>query len=118
MESIQPTAFGWTIGGRDAGRVPAARERLLEDGFYVPLEELAAMGRPALQADPRLPQIYSQIAGLADFFMNGQRGRYREAFVEHLSRVYAGTADPETLSRLCRRKYADLDAEYRRHLSQ
>ncbi|MCE2728180.1 MAG: hypothetical protein LW698_15665 [Planctomycetaceae bacterium] len=50
--------------------------------------------------------------------MNGQRGRYREAFVEYLARVYAGTADPETLSRLCRQKYADLDAAYRRHLSQ
>jgi len=118
MESIRPAPFGWTVGGRDAGRVPAARERLLEDAFYVPLEELTALGRAAFQADARLPQLYSQIAGLADFFMNGQRGRYREAFVEYLARVYAGTADPETLSRLCRQKYADLDAAYRRHLSQ
>jgi len=98
--------------------VPAARERLVEDDFYVPLEELTAQGRKTFQADARLPQLYSQIAGLADFFMNGQRGRYREAFVEYLARVYAGTADPETLSRLCRQKYADLDAAYRRHLSQ
>lgn len=118
MESIRPAAFGWTVGGRDAGRVPAARERLVEDDFYVPLEELTAQGRKTFQADARLPQLYSQIAGLADFFMNGQRGRYREAFVEYLARVYAGTADPETLSRLCRQKYADLDAAYRRHLSQ
>ena len=118
MESIRPAPFGWTVGGRDAGRVPAARERLLEDDFYVPLEELTALGRTAFQADTRLPQLYSQIAGLADFFMNGQRGRYREAFIEYLTRVYAGTADPETLSRLCRQKYADLDAAYRRHLAQ
>jgi hypothetical protein len=118
MESIAAADFGWTVGGRDAGRVPAARERLVEDEFHVPLEELAAMGRKAFQSDARLPQIYSEIAGLADFFMNGQRGRYREAFVEYLSRVYAGTADPETLSRLCRRTYAGLDADYRRHLSQ
>lgn len=118
MESIRPAPFGWTVGGRDAGRVPAARERLLEDDFYVSLQDLTAMGRAAFQADARLPQLYSQIAGLADFFMNGERGRYREAFVEYLSRVYAGTADPETLSRLCRQKYADLDTAYRRHLSQ
>ena len=118
MESIRPTAFGWSVGGRDAGRVPAARERLVEDDFYVPLADLTAMGRKDFQSDARLPQLYSQISGLADFFMNGQRGRYREAFVEYLSRVYAGTADPETLSRLCKRKYPDLDADYRRHLSQ
>ena len=118
MESIRPAPFGWTVGGRDAGRVPAARERLLEDDVYVLLQDLTAQGRAAFQADARLPQLYSQIAGLADFFMNGERGRYREAFVEYLSRVYAGTADPETLSRLCKRKYPDLDAAYRRHLSQ
>lgn len=118
METIRPAEFGWTVGGRDAGRAPAARERLVEDGFYVPLAELTALGRKAFQADPRLPQLYSQISGLADFFMNAERGRWRESFVEYLGRVYAGTADPETLSRLCRRTYADLDAAYRRHLSQ
>jgi hypothetical protein len=118
METIRPADFGWTVGGRDAGRVPAARERLVEDGFYVPLADLTAMGRKAFQADARLSQLYSQIAGLADFFMNGDRGRWRESFVEYLGRVYAGTADPETLSRLCRQKYPDLDAAYRRHLSQ
>lgn len=118
MESLAPTASGWTLGGRDAGRVPAARERLLEDGFYVPLEELTALGRQALQADERLPQIYSQIAGLADFFMTGERGRYREAFSEYLVRIYTGTVDPDTLARLCKRTYAELDEAYRRHLSR
>lgn len=117
METITPTPFGWTAGGRDAGRVPAAAERLA-DGFSVPLAELVALGRKAFQADERLPRLYSQIAGLADFFMNGERGRYREAFVEYLVRVYAGTSDPETLSRLCKRKYADLDDAFRRHLQR
>jgi len=117
METIQPTPFGWTVGGRDAGRVPAAKERL-DDGFFVPLEDLCRLGRKDFQADDRLPQIYSQIAGLADFFMNGAAGRYRESFVEYLVRVYSGTADPDTLSRLCKRGYAELDGDYRRHLSR
>ena len=118
LESLEPAPFGWTLGGIDAGRVPAARERLLIDGLYVPLEELTSLGRRAFQADERLPAIYSQIAGLADFFMNGQRGLYREAFVEYLVRIYTGTVDPDTLARLCKRSYAELDAEYRRHLSR
>lgn len=118
LETIRPAAGGWLVGGRDAGRVPAARERLVEDGFYVPLAELTAMGRADFQADRRLRELYSQLGGLADFFMNGGRGRYREAFVEYLGRLYAGSADVDTLSRLCKRSYPELDDEYRRYLSQ
>jgi hypothetical protein len=118
MESLQRTEYGWMLGGIDAGRVPAARQRLLEDGFYVPLEELTAMGRRGFQADERLPQLYSQISGLADFFMTGREGRYREAFVDYLVRLYTGTVDPDTLARLCNTDYPTLDDEYRRHLSR
>ena len=50
--------------------------------------------------------------------MNGEGGRYRESFVEYLARVYCGTVDPDTLSRLCKRSYADLDDAYRRHLQR
>jgi hypothetical protein len=74
------------------------------------------MGRTDFQSHERLQQVYSQIAGQADFFMNGEAGRYREAFVEYLGRVYRGTADPDSLARLCKRSYADLDEAYRRHL--
>lgn len=116
IESLEPAPYGWTLGGRDAGRVPAARERLLDDGFYVPLEELCGLGRTELQADDRLPAIYSQISGLADFFMNGEQARYREAFVEYLVRIYTGSVSPDTLARLCGTSYADLDDAYRRHM--
>ncbi|NBW95933.1 MAG: hypothetical protein EBR28_04165 [Planctomycetia bacterium] len=118
LESLQPAADGWTLGGRDAGRAPAARERLVEDGFHVPLGELCAFGRSDLQADERLPAIYSQISGLADFFMNGEQGKYREAFVEYLVRIYTGTVSPDTLARLCGTTYADLDDAYRRHMAR
>lgn len=118
MESLQPTDDGWTLGGRDAGRAPAARERLVDDGFYVPLEELCSLGRRELQADDRLPQIYSQISGLADFFMNGEQGRHREAFVEYLVRIYTGTVDADTLAKLCGSSFSDLDDAYRRHMAR
>ena len=118
MESLEPTPWGWTVGGRDAGRAPMARERLVEDGFHVPLAELTALGRTAFQSDDRLPQIYSEISGLADFFMNARQAAYREAFVEYLTRIYTGTVDADTLSRLCRKSYAELDDEYRRHMSR
>ncbi len=118
LESARATGFGWTVGGPDAGRMPAARRLLVEEEFHVPIAELCGLGRAAFQADERLPRMYDEIAGIADFLMNGRGGRYREAFVEHLARVYAGTADPDTLARLCGTTSADLDAEYRRHLSR
>ncbi|MCX7403374.1 MAG: hypothetical protein NTY87_09770 [Planctomycetia bacterium] len=118
MESLTRTDFGWTLGGLEAGRTPAARERLLRDNFYLPLAELAAMGRRDFQASQRLPQLYSQISGLADFFMNGQQARYREAFLEYLVQIYTGTVEADTLAKLCRQTYANLDTDYRRHLSR
>jgi hypothetical protein len=112
-ESVAEAPFGWTLGGRDRGRCPAAREQLMADDFYLPLADLAALGREAFQADERLAQLYDQCGGLADFFMNASAGRYREAFVEYLVRVYSGTAAPDTLFRLCGRSGPELDTEYR-----
>jgi len=111
-ESITQTEFGWTIGGRDAGRGPAAR-RLLANAGGLPLAELTALGREAFQGHERLADLYDQCGGLADFFINARGGRYREAFVEYLVRIYSGTVDADTLPRLCRRSLAELDAEYR-----
>lgn len=118
LESVQPTPWGWTVGGRDAGRVPAARRLLLEDQVHVPLADLVGVGRIAFQRHPRLADLYAELAGLADFFMNGEQGRHREAFAAYLVEVYADTADAETLARLCDTSYAALDAAYRRHLSR
>ena len=118
MESLEETPFGFTLGGRTAGRVPAARERLVDDGFFMPLRELCRLDRPTLQSDPRLPQIYSQLAGLADFFINGERGRYRDAFLTYLLKIYRGTADPHTLWELCGCTPEALDDSYRRSMIQ
>jgi len=118
LESLVATADGWTLGGRDAGRALAAGERLIDDDFYVPLAELCALGRRELQADERLPAIYSQISGLVDFFMNGEQARYREEFVEYLVRIYTGSVSPDTLARLCGTSHAELDDAYRRHMAR
>ena len=117
MESLERTDFGFTAGGRQSGRVPAAKERLLNDNFFLPLRQLSKLGRSALQNEPELPKIYSQLSGLADFFMNGEGGRYRNAFIEYLVQLYRGTAEQETLWKLCGRSPEELDTEYKRYLS-
>ncbi len=63
-----------TLGGENAGRVPAVRKRLLDDNFYVPLRELATYGMSELQHDARLSAIYSQISGQAWFLMHADHG--------------------------------------------
>ena len=50
--------------------------------------------------------------------MNADSGRYREAFLEYLDRVYDGTVAPDSLERQCGRSHAELDAEYREHLAR
>ncbi len=115
-ESIVETPFGWSVGGRDAGRSPAARNLLANNTFYLPLADLTTLSRDDFQSSDRLADLYDQCGGLADFFMNAHDGRYREAFVKYLTRVYSGTAAPDTLPRLCRRSHAELDAEYRAYI--
>lgn len=116
-ESITKTDFGWTIGGREAGRGPAAR-KLVETEGHVPLAELVPLGREAFQSHARIADLYDECGGLADFFMNAHGGRYRESFVEYLVRVYSGTAELDTLPRLCRRSLVELDAEYRKYIRE
>jgi hypothetical protein len=113
MESLTETEHWFTLGGADEGRVPAARKRLLEDRFYVPLAEVTALGMRELQRDERLPRIYSQISGQALFFLQADQGRYRRPLVETLIAIYSNRADAAALAKRCGRSYEQLDEDYR-----
>jgi hypothetical protein len=102
-----------TLGGENAGRAPAARKRLLDDGFYVPLRELAAMGREEFQQDPRISAIYSQISGQALFLMHADSARYRAALMDYLTALYSGRVALNTLEKLTTAKFEELDRQYR-----
>jgi len=106
----------YTIGESSAGRLPAARERLLVEKFYVPLDELTRLGKDDLQRYPELAKLYSQSAGLAALLMDGESGRYREPLVEYLSAVYAGRDNARSLSNATGSSMPELDAAYRRYL--
>lgn len=109
LESLEQHAGYFTLGGPDEGRMPAARHRLLVDNFYVPLDELVALGMQGLQRHADIAKLYSESAGLAAFLLS----RYPEATAKYLESVYTGHADHDTLARLSGRTYAELDAEYR-----
>ena len=116
MESLTPRGGYFTLGGLKEGRVPAARVRLLEDGFYVPLAELVGFGRKDLQHDKRIAKLYSQSSGLAAFLMHHAGGRYRDATVSYLERLYTNRADVNTLSKETGVSYDELDRQYRAFL--
>ena len=102
----------WTVGGENEGRVPAARKRLLDDNFYVPLRELSTVGMRELQHDGRLPMIYSQISGQALFLMHADNARYRAPLMNYLVAVYTGNCTPTSLEKTTGVKLEELDRQY------
>ncbi|MGI9455954.1 MAG: hypothetical protein ACR2NU_05295 [Aeoliella sp.] len=114
FESLQWRDDHFTIGERDAGRLPAAKQRLLVEGYRVPLVELVTLGKHDLQARDDLSPLYSQSAGLATFMM--ATPERRGAFVEYLRQIYAGSAESITLAELTGKSYAQLDVDYRAYL--
>jgi hypothetical protein len=116
MESLRQDDGYYVLGGFQDERLYAAQYRLLHDKFYVPLAEFTSYGRLRLQGDPRIATLYSQAAGLTNFLVYYQDGRYRDALVQYLSTVYSGQDDLGTLARLTGVGYSDLDKQYREFL--
>jgi hypothetical protein len=118
MESLAKHESYFTLGGANAGRMPAARHRLLADHYYIPLSQLVQFGMEDLQQDPNIARLYSQSAGLAAFFMHDAQERYREPLIRYLGAVYAGRATPDSLAEITASSYETLDREYRAFMSQ
>jgi hypothetical protein len=113
MESLVEYEHWYTLGGMEEGRVPAARKRLLEDQFYVPLREITAFGMRDLQRDDRLPMIYSQISGQALLLLHAEGARYRRPFIDTLVAIYTNKAEANTLAKQTGNTYEQLDDAYR-----
>lgn len=122
FESLTPTDLAeglqaFTVGTPNAGRLPAAYQRAIDDDYYVPLAELCQLGTTDLQRRSDLARLYSQSAGLATFFMHYRDGLYRPALMEFLRLVYAGRDKPTTLEELTGVSFAELDSQYHEYLA-
>ena len=116
METLRQENGYYVLGGLDDERVHAARFRLLEDDFYVPLAEFCTYGMEKLQTDPRIARLYSQAAGLTLLLVHYDGGRYRDALVAYLDAVYSGRDKPDTLAQLTGTTFPELDKQYREFL--
>jgi len=117
METLREEDGFFVLGGFDDLRLRAARYRLIHDDFYIPLEQFTAMGIEKFQNDSRLPTLYSQSAGLTNFLVHYDGGRYRDALVLYLVAVYAGLDQPDTLAKLTGVRYSELDRQYRKFIA-
>jgi hypothetical protein len=115
-EHNDPTAgLYYTIGEPDDGRLPAARQRLV-DGFYIPLAELTRLGKADVHGRDDMAKLYSQSSGLTAFFMDAERGRHREPLVRYLDAVYSGRDSASSLAEVMETSYSELDAQYHRYM--
>lgn len=116
METLREEKEALVLGGFEDDRIVAARYRLLEENFYVPLSEFCTYGMEKLQSDPRIATLYSQAAGLTHFLVFYDRGRYRDALIAYLTAIYSGRDNPGTLAQLTQTPYGELDRQYRAYM--
>ena len=114
METLRLGAHHDTLGGHDAGRMPAARQRLLEDNFYVTFGQIVRLGQNHIQRRPDARTLYSQFSGQAAFLMHAEGGRYRAGLVDYLAQLYGGRARIGSLSKSTGQTLTQLDAAYHR----
>jgi hypothetical protein len=101
-----------TLGGFDTRRLQYARLRCLQEGVYLPFAELDALSQNQLQAHPEVRQLYSQSAGLTQFLMTAEQGRYRAGLIEFLKGFYSGKPRADAWSKTVGMEAAELDRLY------
>lgn len=120
MESYRKQDGQLTLGDPRYIRFEAARYRLLNDHYYVPLAQFAAMGAREFQTSPNISRNYSQASGLCHFFMHSEGGEHRDALVRQLVQLYSADirtrSHVQTLAELCGVDFAELDRQYAEHL--
>lgn len=124
MESTTPNPDEetFTLGDVDSERFYQARYRFLNDSYYIPLREFSNMGMEEFKNHPHIARNYSQCAGLSHFFMEYEGGRYREAFIAHLTQLYTVQGrqanQVQSLETLTGVSYEELDRQYGEHMKQ
>jgi len=116
MESFRNDDGKISMGDPKYPRFVAAKYRYVNDGYYVPLKQFAALGMREFQTHRNIKKNYSQASGLAKVFREDDDGKYRDALIEHISQLYRidsrRYARVESLEDLTGVSYEKLDKQY------
>jgi len=116
MESLANRGTFWTAGGCESDRLQFARYRTLS-GDELPLARLTALSRDDIQNSDDIGRIYTQAAGLAHFFIDGENDKYCEGFTDLLIAIYRGEDTADSLEKLTEQPLNRLDEQYREFLN-
>lgn len=122
FESFEISDGQISVGRPDYERFVIARERAIgiENAFYLPSQQLFAMGRDELQQNLNIGPIYSQSAGFTHFLMHYEDGLYRDDLIALLVAIYRPAADDvlvePSLTKIAGVSGEDFDHQYRTHM--
>ena len=121
MESFDVKDGAAFVGRPDHIRFLGAQQRLLLDGFYIPLQTFSALGKDEFRQHPNHTQLYTQGSGVAHFLLHYKDGIYRDDFVTLLTAVYRPILNSDilkspSLEAITGVPFAELDRQYREHL--
>ena len=120
VESFRPLNNGISIGNPDYVRFYFAREILVKDDFFVPLDRFASLSKNAYQDLAQISQRYSQASGVVHFYMHYENGRYRDALIDHFAALYRPIAPGFRvggMDHFTGVPYATLSQQYRDYIS-
>lgn len=118
-----PPKIKINIGDPTHPRIYWARQKVVVEEYYIPMQRFTYMGKKEFQAAPNndiLHAYYSQAAGIVHFFMHYKSGLYRDALIEHLSQIYSPSerirVRPSSLEKLTGVPFPTLDQQYREYM--
>ena len=111
-----------SVGRPDYIRFDIARQRLVDPQFhfYLPAQQLSALGKEEFQHHLQIKQLYTQGAGFAHFLMHYEDGLYRDDLITLLSEIYRPDPDKvleePSLPGISGVSFETFDLQYHAHM--
>ena len=111
------------IGDPKHPRIYWAKQKALDEEFFVPMQRFTAYGRRQFMTDADAETkhaYYSQATGMCHFLLHFNDGQYRDKFVEYLTLVYSPNSRSrnrtKSLAQVLEVPFATLDRQYLEYL--
>ena len=121
IESFRALETGVSIGDLDYVRFFFAKDILINDAFFVPLDQLASLSKNEYQAPSEISERYSQASGVVHFYMHYKDGVYHDALIDHFAALYRPIAPGYRIGGMdyfTGVSYDELSRQYREYISR